>query len=68
MSLGAALAAHLLFGDPDWVGTLVYALIFLASAGGFVLVVVLICVKVFGRRAAEVITISPRLEEEERER
>ena len=55
---------YFLFGDPDWYGTLIYALIFLACIGGFVFVVTIICVKVFGRRGADIVTINAGREEE----
>jgi hypothetical protein len=49
----------LIMGEPDLAGFIVILLIALASVGGFVFVVVFICVKVFGRRGAEIMTINP---------
>ena len=53
------MATSFLFGDPDWVGVLVYGIIFFLSVGGFVLTVYFICAKVFGGRGEQHPTISP---------
>lgn len=42
------MATCFLFGDPDWVGTLHYLILFLLIIGGFVFTVFVICKKVFG--------------------
>ena len=54
----------LLLGEPDWQGMLIYALIFLASLGGFVFVVCFIYVKVFRGGRESAVTISPDATEE----
>ena len=58
-------STHLLLFDLDATGWLFIGLIALCSVAGFVLVVVLICVKVFGRRGAEVLAINLGREEED---
>jgi hypothetical protein len=40
-------STYLLFGEPDWVQMLFYALIFFGSLGAFAFVVRLIFIKVF---------------------
>jgi hypothetical protein len=53
-------ATYFLFGDPDWVGVLAYAVIFFLSVAGFVVTVFVICKKVFGGRGAvRLPTINP---------
>jgi hypothetical protein len=59
---------HVLLFDLDATGWLFIGLIALCSLAGFVLVVVFICAKVFGRRGADVVTINLGREEEEDER
>jgi hypothetical protein len=49
----------LISGDPDLAGIIFLLAVALASVGGFVFVVVFICVKVFGRRGADILTINP---------
>jgi hypothetical protein len=53
-----------LLGDLDATGWLIIGLIALCSLAGFVLVVVFICVKVFGRRGADIVSINLGREEE----
>jgi hypothetical protein len=49
---------HVLLGDLDLTGQLIIGLIALCSLVGFVSVVVFICVKVFGRRGADIVAIN----------
>ena len=51
-------------GDLDPIGWLFIGLIVLASVVGFVLVVIFICMKVFGQRGAEIMTINLGSEKE----
>ncbi len=56
-------ATYLLFGEPDWVGMLFYAVVFFGSLAAFVFVVRLIYVRVF-RSKEEIMSISSREPEE----
>jgi hypothetical protein len=53
------MATYFLFGEPDWVGVLVYGIIFFLSIGAFVFTVYFICAKVFGSRGEQHLTINP---------
>ncbi|HEX8353791.1 MAG TPA: hypothetical protein VF611_12875 [Pyrinomonadaceae bacterium] len=57
------LSPPVFLGDLDATGWLVIGLIALCSVAGFVLVVVFICAKVFGRRGADVVAINLGREE-----
>ena len=52
-------ATYFLFGDPDWVGVLVYLALFSLIIGGFVFTVFFICKTVFGGGGASHLTINP---------
>ena len=50
-------ATYILLGEPDWVGMLIYALIFFGSLAGFVLVICFIYFKVFRSGRDDILTI-----------